>query len=585
MNNENSLRYKAWLRQYYRQSWWRISLLLFLSFILVGIELANPWPIKLMADSVFGSVPPPAFLSDFSPQNLLLLVAASFIVLYLFQSIFGFITEYLGTRFGFQLDQKLKRQYFWHVLHLPLRSDKRLETGDYVYRLNEESGSLPQLALNNTVTIVQSVVTITGVLVLLILLDWQMTLLSLIIVPFLFLSVMFFGNKLERQSEAVEKAYSDIYNHSSESIENTDIVQSFNRQSGQVAKLSRLLKERLRLELKSTVLGGEFAFTNSLLSVISITVIVIMGGMNVFEGTLTFGGLLIFVTYAQQLYDPLQNLSAAIGMRKDAHGRLKRVFEVIDDHADIENTDKGDVLTKVRGQLNFRNITFSYGDKTVLDGVNLDIKPGEKVGFIGPSGAGKTTLVSLVPRFGIQSKGFVYIDGKDTSTVNLKSLREQIAIVSQEPKLFSISIGENIGFARPDEKYPLPEVMGAASAANASEFIDKLPEKYDAMVDNSGDSLSGGQKQRIAVARAMFKKAPILILDEPTSAQDTASEKKVLEGINALMKGKTVLMVTHKHSLLSAMDTIYVIEAGKIKNVKEFGGLDAYERYLKIHER
>lgn len=584
MEEEKHRKYKAWLRTYYRGAWLHVLIILILTLILVGIELANPWPLKLLADSVFGDVPPPAFLASFSSESLLIMVALSYIALYLLGSFFGFMNEYLSTRFKLKMDEQLKEKFFWHVLHLPIREPDRLEDSDYVYRLNDETNSLPALVYDNFITIVSSLVTISGVLVILLMFDWQMTLLALSIVPFLFSSVVYFGNKLERQSEVIEEAYSDIYNHTTESIHNTDIVQSFNRQQTQVEDLGKLLKRRLKEELKSTSLNGKFGFTNSLLSILSISVVIVLGGHAVFKGRITFGDLLIFVTYTQALYDPLQSMSEALGARKDNHGRLKRVFEVINDHADIENTDVGTVLQDVKGRISFRNVTFSYRDKVILDNATLDIRAGEKVGFIGPSGTGKSTMLSLLPRFGLPDSGFIYIDGQEISTLNLKSLREQIAIVSQEPELFSITIGENIAYAYPNEKNPLPDIMRAATSANASEFIDKLPEKYDTAVNGSGASLSGGQKQRVAVARAMFKRSPILILDEPTSAQDTSSENKVLDGINRLMQGKTVLMVTHKHSLLSAMDTIYVIEDGKIRDVKDYGGLDAYERYLEIHE-
>ncbi len=584
MEKEKNLRYKAWLRSYYRGAWLHVSILLVLTLILVGIELANPWPLKLLADSVFGDVPPPGFLAEYSRESLLVLVAFSYIGLYLFGSLFAFINDYLGTRFKMSMDQKLKENFFWHVLHLPVRDPQRLENSDYVYRLNDESNSMPALVFDNFITIVSSTITIGGVLIILLMFDWQMTLLALAIVPFLFLSVVYFGKRLEKQSEIIEEAYSDIYSHTTESIENTDIVQSFNRQQQQVADLGALLKRRLKEELKSTTLNGRFSFTNSLLSILSICVVIVLGGHAVFNGRITFGDLLIFVTYTQAMYDPLQALSEALGARKDNHGRLKRVFEVIYDHADIENTNVGAVMENVQGRISFRKVSFSYKDKVILDNVTLDVRAGEKVGFIGPSGTGKSTMLSLLPRFGLPDSGFIYIDGQEISTLNLKSLREQIAIVSQEPKLFSITIGENIAYAYPDETNPLPDIMRAAVAANASEFIDRLPDKYDTPVNGSGTSLSGGQKQRVAVARAMFKRAPILILDEPTSAQDTSSENKVLDGINHLMHGKTVMMVTHKHSLLSAMDTIYVIEDGKIRNVKEYGGLDSYERYLEIHE-
>jgi ABC-type multidrug transport system fused ATPase/permease subunit len=412
-----------------------------------------------------------------------------------------------------------------------------------------------------------------------------MTMISLVVVPLLYFSVRFFGKRIEAKSLQVEEAESDIYTHTSESIENSDIIQSFNRQIGQVNRLVELLKQKLKLELDYTKLGGAFGFVNSSFTVLAITFLVLIGGKNVFAHRITFGDLLIFVTYAGYLFDPLQTLSGAIGSAKDAKASLKRVFEVINNHANIENTDIGEQLPRVKGQITFQNVSFSDGGQQILKNVNFDVKPGEKVALIGPSGSGKSTILRMIPRFLIPDSGFIYIDNHELHGINLKSLREQIAIVSQEPKLFSLSIAENIAFAHPDEKYPLPFVLSSAEAADANEFIEKLPDKFNTNVKQAGDSLSGGQKQRIAVARAFFKSAPILLLDEPTSAQDVASESRVLDGINRLMEGRTVVLVTHKYSLLTQMDKIYVVENKTVKDVEQLGGIDAYSRYLTMHER
>ena len=582
---EKNLEYRKWLMSYFKRSWWRIAVLVFLSLFSIVALLLNPWPLKLLADSVFGDSAAPSILEPFTgTKELLFIIGGIYIALYFFQGFSDFLYSYVSARFGLRLTAKIKTQFFRHVLHIPLGSSERLQTSDYVYRQNVETNSVAEIILNTTVTIFRSLFSIFGAFAVLMFLDWQMTLISLAVVPFLYLSVWYFGKKLEQRSFSVEETYSDIYNHTAESIDHSAIVQSFNRQKKQVALLEKKFVELFKKEMKRLVTSNEFSFVNTFLNIFAITVIVVLGGLRVFSGDLSFGDLLIFVTYAGQLYDPLQTLSYSIGSLRESNARIRRVYEVISQDRDIENIESGKILENVKGTIEFKNVSFSFKDKKILKDVSFTVKAGEKVAFIGPSGAGKSTLLNLLSRFSEPDLGFIYLDGQELSKINLESLRNNISLVGQEPELFSLSIAENIAFSNPDEKYPMPLIMGAAKGSFATEFIDKLPEKYNSMVKNSGDNLSGGQKQRIAIARAFFKNSPVLILDEPTSAQDVASETKVLDGINKLMQGKTVLMVTHKHSLLAQVDKIFVVDVGKVIPVEKYGGLDAYERYLNIHE-
>jgi ABC-type multidrug transport system fused ATPase/permease subunit len=584
MDPQKEQRYHAWLTQYYKKAIPGILLLGFFAIIAIVISLLAPWPLKFLADSVFGEVPPPHGLLDLTQPQLLLVVIGAFVGISVFQALFDWVNSYIAVALESNLRNKIQETYFKHMLSLPLNSDTRLDDSDYIFRLSNEGSAVANLALNSSVDIFRSVCNIFSILLILLLIDWEMTMISLLTIPLLFMSVIFFNKRLEKQAVKVEEMSSSIFSHVSESIQHADIVQSFNRQTGQYNKFTDLLQRFKKLSLKGIMLDNKFGFVGTLIIGLATVGIFVVGGNKVFAGELTFGILIVFITYVSQMFGPLEELTGALGARSESHGQAKRFFEVIDDHQHIEDMVSGEVVSGIHGQIDFRGVHFSYKGREILKGVNLHIKPGEKVAFIGPSGAGKSTLLSLLPRFGLQDKGFIYIDGKETSDIRLDSLRDQVAMVSQEPELFSITIGENIGFAKPDAQYPLPEVMAAASNAFASEFINKLPDRYDTIIDGKGDNLSGGQKQRIAIARAMFKRAPILILDEPTSAQDANSESKVLEGISRLMKGKTVLMVTHKHSLLAAMDTIYVVEGGEVRNVKDYGGLDSYERYLQVHE-
>jgi ATP-binding cassette subfamily B protein len=577
-------RLKLWIKSYIRDSWWRIIALLFVSFMSVGIGLLVPWPLKLLSDSVFGNVTAPGVLAPFSQTAVLLyIVAGIYIAIYVLQSALSLVGSYIGARFGFRMNINVKKQLFFNILKMPLSSPKRLDTGDYVYRQNQESNAISNLILGDLVSIFESFLTLFGVLFILILIDWKLTLISISVIPFMGLSMLYFGSKIEQSAKELAEISSRIYTLTQESIMNADIVQMFNRQNYQTETLVNVLFIELKKRLKYTVMIGMFGLVSSMFVVMAIISIVIFGGIQVLDGVTTFGSLLIFITYSGYLFDPLEEIAGAIGNVRQDMASVKRVFQVIDDTNGLEETSGGKQLKESKGKIEIRNVNFSYGDRQILKNVSLVINPGEKIGFLGPSGSGKSTLLSLLMRFSVPQTGEIYMDDNKYSELSLASLREQIAVVEQQPKLFSSTVSENIAFNNPELKNNHAEVASAAKAAYADDFIDQLPAKYDELINGTGVNLSGGQKQRISIARAIFKDAPVLVLDEPTSAQDVNSENKVLEAINKLMKNKTVLMVTHKHSLLSQMDRVFVLENNKVLDVKIYGGLDAYTRYLQVH--
>ena len=577
-------RLNKWIKSYIKDSWWRIAALLVVSFASVGVGLLVPWPLKLLSDSVFGNVPAPGPLAPFSQTAVLLyIVAGIYIAIYVMQSALSLIGSYIGAKFGFRMNINVKKQLFFNILKMPMNSPKRLDAGDYVYRQNQESSAISNLILVDMVSIFESFLTLFGVLFILILIDWKLTLISVSVVPFMGLSMLYFGNKIEQSAKELSEISSRIYTLTQESIMNVDVVQMFNRQDYQTETLVKVLFIELNKRLKYTVMIGMFGLLSSLFVVGAIIAIVIFGGIQVLDGLTTFGSLLIFITYSGYLFDPLEEIAGAIGNVRQDMASVKRIFQVIDDTKDLEKTSGGLELGEVKGKIEFRGVDFNYGELNILKNVSFTIEPGEKIGFLGPSGSGKSTLLSLLLRFSVPVAGEIFIDNKEYGEVGLKSLREHIAVVEQQPKLFSGTVSENIAFNSPEAKFSQLKVSSSAKAAYADDFIEKLPKQYEEFINGNGSNLSGGQKQRLAIARAIFKNAPVLVLDEPTSAQDVHSENKVLEAINKLMKDKTVLMVTHKHSLLSQMDKVFVIENNKVLDVKIYGGLDAYSRYLQVH--
>ncbi len=577
-------KFRGWLHKNFRKSWFGFSLLVFLSFLSAGLQLLNPWPLKILIDSVFGDIPPPWPLSiNFVAHTVQLLAALAVIYFLSFflEGLLSLIYLYLSSRFSFKHGLEIKTDFFSKILKMPSRSNRKLGSGDYVYRLNEETNDVPEMIYNNYTSILEGIITIVAALVILILLNWQLAIIGLLVVPLLYFSIKFFTPRIETTSTSVESSSSEIYDYSSEAIDNIEVVQAFNREAVQTDNYQAKVKERMRLSLKLSIFAGSFEFANNLFTGAAISAVLLIGGYSVFNGNITTGELIIFISYMNYFFNPLQEVVSNVGSYRTLRAGARRVFSVINASSDTIQSppDGGILLNQVNGHIIFNNTTLRYKNQTVLGGVNFEVKPGQKVAFIGPSGSGKSTVLSLLPRFIQPDSGFIYLDGHEIRTINLQNLRDQVAFVGQEPGLFSGTIHENIAFAKPT-LHDMNDVVNAARAANAFEFIDKLPDKFESKVGDMGDSLSGGQKQRIAIARAFLKNAPILILDEPTSAQDPNSETKILSAITQLMQGKTVLIATHQMSLLRQMDAIYIVQDGQIMNMDDYGGLDRYMYHL-----
>ena len=548
-----------------------------LSLVAVGLQLLSPWPLKILIDSVFGAVPAPGFLGPLTgTYTLLVLVAVGYVALYLISGLLELVDSYLTARFTNSLSIKLQTDFFRHILNLPLETRRKIESGDYVYRLNEQSDNLPAIIFGTSVSIISSIFMIVASLVILATLNWQMALVGVVIVPLLYFSIRYFSPLIESKSDEISLDTSDIYNQSSESIENTTLIQVFNRQGFQTKRFTNLLQARGQKNVSLNLLNEKFDYTNNVLTATGVAFVLLWGGYKVFNHEITIGELLIFVTYMSYLYDPIQTILSNLGDYKTLMSGVKRVFTVQNEIADSPETDAGLKVSRAQGSIIFKDVSFSYGHKPVLEHVSFEILPGQKVAFVGASGSGKSSILNLLPRLSRINSGVIYLDGQDIKQINLESLRNQFGRVSQEAELLSGTIHQNIGFAIPDEALDLPDIVVAAEAANAYDFIKKLPDGLDTDIGESGDSLSGGQKQRIAIARAFVKNAPILLLDEPTSALDHASGTKIIAAIRKLMVGKTVLMATHEIALLKAMDVVYVVDHGTITRIADASQLETY---------
>lgn len=568
--------FRDWLKKYKRRALPATAAVVSISVLTSSVLLLRPWPTKIMVDSAFGSVPPPQSLANLTKPQLILATSAMTIAIFVVGFLFGLIRDYLVLRLGFGLNRSIKAESFRHILHLPLYHQERLAKGDYIYRQNILTNSLSDLVLDTTASIVQSAIMIAGVIIIMFSFNVKLTLISVVLIPFLFVLVRVFGPKLGRVSRALTRNNSAISSTITESIDNAETVQSFTLEDKQVNKADELWKQNYKLSRHGLFLGRGYRFSNSLLIILATSAVMFLGGTAALNHQMTLGQLLIFMTYMSYLLGPVEELAAQIAARNQKVVDVSRVYEVLSDHEGIENSRSDNHFPIRDGKIEFQNVSYSYNKIPVVSGLNMVIEPGQKIGIIGPSGSGKSTLLKMLPLFIEPTQGRVLIDKVDIQTVSLQELRQRIAWISQTPQLFNETILHNLADGDVHRQITIDEVHEVLNVAYVSEFIDKLPLGVNSSVGEGGTSLSGGQKQRIAIARGLIKNAPIVCMDEPTAALDSKSENYIRDSIARLIENKTVLMVTHRKALLSLMDKIYVMEDQNLHDVDQYGGLDAY---------
>jgi ABC-type bacteriocin/lantibiotic exporter with double-glycine peptidase domain len=581
---QKTTEFKEWLKKYYSQAKPAIALMVVLNTISSGIALLQPIPLKILADSVFGTIPAPGALSPFThTPTLIIIVSMMTLGIFILNSAFGVLKDYLLLRIGYWLNRSIKEEAFRHILHLPLYHEGRLPKGDYIYRQNEVTNSLSDLILNTTSQIIGAVIMIVGVTSIMLLINAKLTLITLVVIPFLIFSVWLFGPIMSKLGVALTKLFSKTSTLIAESIDNAEMVQAFTLQERQVKKLKDFWIETYNISKKGLLWGKAFQFSNGLVVILGTALIIYFGGTEALNGHFSLGSLLIFMTYLGYLIGPIQDITQQITIRRQKLVNVRRVYEVLSDHEGVERLREDRHMHPVTGSIQFQNVSYGYKDAKVLDQVTLTIDAGEKVGIIGPSGTGKSTLLRLLDLYIEPTAGRILIDGQDIQTVSLQELRKQIAWISQYPQLFATSILENMQDGDINRTMTPEEIHWAAQVANINEFVDKLPMGMSSIAGEGGSSLSGGQRQRISIARALLKKAPIICMDEPTSALDDKSEKLILNSIGSLIENKTVLLVTHRIPLLSLMDRIFVLKDGHLVDVSHYGGLEQYLYQMQVN--
>lgn len=579
---EEKTDFKTWLKKYKKRARPAIALVVFLGLVEAGIMLLKPWPVKIMADSAFNSIPAPGPLKPYTgTPELIALTSLMTIALFILGAAFSWISDYLLLRIGFWLNRSIKSESFNHILHLPLYHQERLAKGDYVYRQNVVTNSLSDLVLGTTSSIISSVIMIIGVLIIMFSFNKTLTFVSIVLMPLLYMTMRLIAPHMGMYAKQLNEINSKTASAINEAVDNAETVQAFTLEEKQLLKVDNLWHEGYKVTRKSLTWNNLLNNTNSFLVILATSTVMYFGGTAAMQHRMTFGQLLIFMTYMGYLLGPIEGLVKQITSRYQKIVDVGRVYEVLSDHEGIENLRKDRMIPpNIKGVIDFQNVSYAYRGEPVFTDLNLHINDKEKVAIIGPSGGGKSTILKLLPLFITPESGRILIDGIDSQSVSLQQLRNKIAWVSQTPQLFDSSIVENIFDGDVYRQIGLEEVEYAVRVANVVEFAVKMPMGINSPTGENGGSLSGGQRQRVAIARSLIKRAPILCLDEPTAALDAKSENYIRDALSEIIRDKTVLMVTHRKALLALMDTIYVLENGALRNVNEYGGLDLYLQRL-----
>src|SRR5438105_7227181 len=550
--------YRRVLR-YYRPFLAQTIFGLCLSLLGVGLNLLKPWPFKIIVDDFLRAGP--TIRPDWRMRVLMLCLAL--IGIQFLWGIINWITNYLFVKIGLQALLKLRTELYGYLQSLSLKYHDARRSSDSSFRVAYDSQAIQTIYNKGFTNIFGSVITLAGTFVIMVRLDWQLTLLSLAIVPLIVGAIYFFASRIRRESTFIQEQESAMLAQAQEGLSSIRMVHAFGREEFEVLRFHQQASQSLQANLRLTLTNVNSALVISTLMVIGTAAMYYVGTLHVLAGTLTLGSLLVFSAYLLMLYQPLESLTYTAWAMEGAAAGAKRCFEVLDRQDDVRDSQNAIAISSAQGAIAFNSVSFGYGeDRIVLRDINLRIDQSQIVGLVGGTGAGKSTLFSLVPRFYDPTTGSITLDGRDLREITKRTLRAQIAIVLQDTLLFSTTVRENIAYGRPDATEE--EIIDAARRAQADDFIRELPNGYASLVGERGGHLSVGQRQRIGIARAFLKNAPILLLDEPTSALDPSTESAIMDTIKELMRGRTTLIATHRLATIHNLDQIIVLEHGRI---------------------
>ena len=503
------------------------------------------------------------WFGETAPLTVVFWLCLALVVISLLWGVINLVANFLFIRVGLEALLRLRTDLYAYLQSLPLKYHDARRSSDSSFRVAYDSQSIQTLYNKGFASVLGSLVTLVAAFTIMLMMNWQLALTSLAVLPLVTWAIRYFADRVRKQSTTIQERESDVLTLAQEGLSQIRMVHAFGRESFEVRQFRQRAAQSLRASLQFNITSVTSTLVVGTLMAAGTALMYYVGSAQVLRGALSLGDLLVFTSYLLMLYQPLEQLSYTAWALEGAAAAATRCFEVLDREDDVPDAPNARAITKASGAIALSGVCFGYSsEREILRDINLTISPGETVAFVGGTGAGKSTLLSLVPRFYDPTAGSVTLDGNDLKSITKKSLRSQIGMVLQDTVLFSTTIRENIAYGRPDATEA--EIIEAADRAQATDFIKKMPKGFDSPVGERGGHLSVGQRQRIGIARAFLKNAPILLLDEPTSALDPGTEHAIMETIGELMKGRTTLIITHRLATIHALGRIVVLADGSI---------------------
>jgi ATP-binding cassette subfamily B protein len=533
-------------------------------------DLLQPWPIKIVLDYVIANRRMPEWLNSFinlafghDSAAILNFAIVSVVIITLVDSISSYTQSYFMTSIGEWVGHDLRCTVYHHIERLSLKYHDQQQTGDLINRMTSDIDSIQTVISSNLMDTVLDLLTLAGMLAVMIYLDWKFSLIALCITPILFIVAFKYKRRIKQASRKARKKQSDVVSTIQEVFSSIKVVKAFAREDFEQQRFERESREQAEMALHARSVKARLSPVVDVIVAIGTCLVLWYGARLVLSGALTTGALVVFMLYLRKLYSPMKHLAKVANTFSRAAVGLEAIREVMREEEQTSNRARAITAQNISGSIEFDQVSFGYSpDRLVIKDTTMKIEAGQIAAFVGPTGSGKTTISNLIPRFYDVLSGRVLLDGVDIRSFTLESLRNNVSFVLQETILFHAPIWQNIAYGKTEATRD--EIVRAAQLANAHEFIVKMPKGYDTMVGERGVNLSGGQRQRIAIARAIIRDAPILIMDEPATGLDAASEKLVMDALNNVMRGRTCIINSHCLATVSRADIVFLVQDGRI---------------------